>query len=140
MLTIKFWKKCWPNRIKEVIGSLVDFDHRGFMENRRISANIRMIIDTMNHANEEDLDSLLVLIDFEKCFDKIEFQAIFGALEYFGFGDNFVSMVKTMYTDFSACIQNFGNFSEYFSVTRSVHQGGPNSSFSIFTMCRTTGN
>ena len=55
-------------------------------------------------------------------------------MDYFGFGTKFIDVVKTTYTEFSACIQNNGYFSSYFPVTRSVHQGGPNSSF-LFLLC-----
>ena len=73
-------------------------------------------------------------IDFEKCFDRIEHQCIYGALEFFGFGNNFIRMVQTTYNEFSACVQCNGNFSPYFNVTCSVHQGGPNSSY-LFLLC-----
>ena len=104
------------------------------MSLRRISSNIRKLADLMKITEETRTLAVIVSVDFLKCFDMIEFQAIFGALDYFGFGPNFIQMIRTTYTDFSACVQNIGYFSEYFNVSRSVHQGGPNSSF-LFLIC-----
>ena len=38
-------------------------------------------------------------IDFEKAFDKIEWNFIFKTLEYFKFGDKFMNYVKLLYND-----------------------------------------
>ena len=68
-------------------------------------------------------------MDFSKCFDRIEIQAILGALSYFGFKQSYIQWTRMIYTDPIACISNNGHFSEYFSVSRSVKQGGPNSAY-----------
>ena len=130
----KTMEKVLANRIKTVIGDIINRDQRGFMASHRISSNIRKLADLMQITDNRDEEAVILLVDYLKCFDMIEFPMIFRSLEYFGFGDNFISMVKTTYNDFAACIQNNSNFSEYFKVTRSVHQGGPNSSF-LFLIC-----
>ena len=130
----KLLEKVLANRIKTVIRDVVHMDQKGFMSERKIATNIRSILDLVKITNEEDQEALLLQIDFEKCFDKISFEAIFGALDYFGFGDKFIKMVRTTYNQFTACIQNNGHFSQYFQINRSVHQGGPNSSF-LFLLC-----
>ena len=104
------------------------------MSNRRISANIRKIFDIISIMEGRKQDGVICSIDFEKAFDKLEFQAIFGALEYFGYGPNLINMVKTTYTGFTASVQNNGFFSAKISIDRGVHQGGPNSSF-LFLLC-----
>ena len=130
----KILEKALANRMKIVMNSIINTEQTGFMKGLRISTNIRKVLDLMTFADEQKLESLLMLIDFEKCFDKIEFQAIFGALDFFSFGDKFIAMIKTTYNQFQACVQNNGCFSKYFDVTCSVHQGGPNSS-SLFLVC-----
>ena len=130
----KLVEKALANRIKTIIHTIVSRDQQGFMANRRISTNIRKILDLMDVANEDNLEAVVLSIDFQKCFDLIEFSAIFNSLEFFGFGDRFISMIKTTYSEFTACVQNNGHFSEYFKVLRGVHQGGPNSSY-LFLIC-----
>ena len=62
-------------------------------------------------------------IDFQSCFDRIEHQAIYGALKYFGFGDTYVSWVKLFFSKFTLYTQNFGMISEGFDKTRGANQG-----------------
>ena len=64
----------------------------------------------------------------------MEFQAIFGALEFFGYGSKIINMIKTTYTNFTASVLNNGYFSKNIRIERGVHQGGPNSSF-LFLHC-----
>ena len=59
----------------------------------------------------------------DKCFDRISYAGIYGALRYFNFGETFIQWVSLFYTDFQVCTQNFGFFSDFFSKGRSVNQG-----------------
>ena len=62
-------------------------------------------------------------VDFEKCFDHIEYLAILGSLRYFGFQENFLKWVNILITDFQLCTQNNGECSECFEPTRAMKQG-----------------
>ena len=125
----KILEKALANRIKIHIEKLISMEQRGFMKNRRIAANIRRIFDLIQHSEENNLDNVIISVDFLKCFDRIEFEGIFGSLKFFGFGMNYINMIRTTYNEFTAVVQNNGHFSEPISINRGVHQGGPNSSF-----------
>ena len=55
------------------------------MKNRRAAVNIRKMFDLITYAEQNDLEALILSLDFEKCFDKISFKAIFGSLHFFYF-------------------------------------------------------
>ena len=130
----KIFEKIIANRIQPVLEKIIHRNQRGFMKNRRISTNIRLIFDLLCHASENEIEAFLLSVDFSKCFDKIEYSAIFGALRFFGFGPRIVQWTKVLYTDFQAVVQNNGYRSRKFNISRSVHQGGPCSSF-FFLLC-----
>ena len=94
------------------------------MKGRNISCNIRRILDIIQFAEEEDLPGLIISLDFEKCFDRIEVSSLIGALAYFNFGESFIKWTKLIYSRPIACVTNNGYFSNYFNVERSVKQGG----------------
>ena len=104
------------------------------MKSQRISSNIYKVLQMIRRYKDQDQEGLIISVDFQKCFNQIESEAIYGALEFFGFGKKFVSNIKTMYSNISACIQNNGNFSQPFDIYRGVQQGPPNSSY-IFLLC-----
>ena len=36
--------------------------------------------EVIKYAKQHDIEGLMLSLDFEKCFDKIEFEAIYGSL------------------------------------------------------------
>ena len=76
------------------------------MKDRRISVNIRKMLDIMHHAEKDDLDSnwcslstlLSVLINVVLTF-------LHGSLEFFGFGTMVREWTKILYHDYSVRIQ-----------------------------------
>ena len=125
----KFIEKILANRLKPALDAIISMDQKGFMANRRIHCNIRRIFELMQIADNEDLPGLIVSLDFEKCFDRIETNSLIKALQYFGVQESYIQWTKLIYNGAMACVINNGYFSEYFNVTRSVKQGGPNSAY-----------
>ena len=130
----KILEKVLANRLKETMESIINHDQKGSMKNRRISANICKVFDIIKHANDHKINAVICSVDFEKCFDKIEFTAIEGALRFFGYGEQMIHMVKTTFYNFSVVVQNNGFFSKTIKLERGVHQGGPISSY-LFLIC-----
>ena len=121
----KIIEKMLANRIVPQLEQIIHTDQKGFIPNRKISHNIRKIIDVINQI--EDEPGLIVQIDFQKAFDKCEHDAVLGSLDFFNFPDYIIKWVKILYQNFKVRVQNNGFMSEAIPIKRSVHQGGPNS-------------
>ena len=114
----KIVEKTLANRMKPVLNDTIHSDQTGFLPNRRISHNIRKIFDIILIADEEQLEAIILSLDFEKCFDRIEHHAINNTLQYYGFGPNFIQWTSILYNQFTACLINNGSISEWFSPSR----------------------
>ena len=125
----KFVEKCLANRLRPVLNEIIDEDQKGFLAGRNISCNIRRVLDTIQHTDSEELDGLIIQIDFMKCFDRVEIHALIDAMKYFEFGDSFIKWTKMIYNQPQACVTNNGYFTPWFQVSRSVKQGGPCSAY-----------
>ena len=68
---------------------------------------------------------LVILLDFEKAFDSLEWSFISKSLEFFGFGEYIIYWFQTLYKNVESCVQNNGHLSERFVVRRGVRQGDP---------------
>jgi len=79
----------------------------------------------MEFTVNENIPGMLIFIDFQKAFDSLEWDFIFGCLEAFNFGPDFSQWVKTFYKNIQSCVINNGNVSDYFSLGRGVRQGDP---------------
>ena len=120
----KIIEKAIANKMVPALEHIIHQDQRGFMKNRRISVNIRKMLDIMHQAQKEDLEAVVLSLDFVKCFDKCSFQILFGSLDYFGFGEVVKVWTKILYSNFTVRVQNNGHFSDLIRIQKGVHQGG----------------
>ena len=102
----KIAAKSIANRIKKFLPNIINNDQTGFLKNRFIGENIRLIESIINHTNMERIQGLLLFVDFEKAFDSIEWSFIEKTLRHFNFGTSLVSWVKLFYTNISSCVLN----------------------------------
>ena len=130
----KIATKSIASRIRKVLPKIINNDQTGFMKNRFIGENIRLIDSLINFTNKEQIPGLLLFIDFEKAFDSLEWSFIHKTLQYYNFGKSLMTWIKLFYTDISSSIQNNGWASEFFTLHRGVRQGCPLSPY-LFILC-----
>ena len=120
----KIIEKVIAMKMVPALTQIINKDQRGFMKDRRISVNIRKMLDILYITEVEDLEAVVLSMDFVKCFDKCSFSILHGSLVFFGFGDIIKKWTKILYKDFTVKIQNNGYFSSPIEIHKGVHQGG----------------
>ena len=120
----KIIEKAVADKMLPALEHIINKDQRGFMKDRRISVNIRKMLDITQEAERDDLEAVVLSLDFVKCFDKCSFSILHGSLDYFQFGKIIKDWTQILYKDFTVKIQNNGNFSESIEIKKGVHQGG----------------
>ena len=68
----KIIAKCLALRLKKVLPEIISNDQTGFLPGRYIGENIRLVLDMADYTNITNLPGLMLLADFEKAFDKLE--------------------------------------------------------------------
>ena len=68
----KIATKCIAMRLEKVLPEVINRDQTGYVKNRFIGENIRLISDVMEFYEEKNLPGMLLFIDFEKGFDSLE--------------------------------------------------------------------
>ena len=71
------------NRLKPFLEKIINEDQTGFISNRYIGENTRLIYDLMFYTEKYTIPGLLLLIDFEKAFDSISRTLISNVLYLF---------------------------------------------------------
>ena len=130
----KIATKAIAGRIKMTLNNLIARDQTGFLKNRYIGENIRLILDMIEICHNRKIPGLIFFLDFEKAFDSVEWSFLYKALEYFNFGPMLRHWVEAFYTDVSCCTINNGHTSRFFSLERGMRQGCPLSPY-LFIIC-----
>ena len=88
----------------------------------------------MQYAKENNIKSLLLLVDFENAFDCVPHAFIEKWLDFFGLSSGSVKGINILTNSFYANTVHAGNISVPFLLGRDTKQGDPISSL-LFIMC-----
>ena len=130
----KIGSTCIANRLKNVLPSLINEDQTGFMKNRYIGDNIRLVYDLINYLQAKNKPGLLICLDFEKAFDSLSWKFMFRVLKAFGCGPGFCRWIETFYNNIKSTVLVNGSPTSWFQVHRGCRQGDPISPY-LFIMC-----
>jgi len=117
--------KTLAGRIQSVLTHIIRHNQTGFVEGRNILDNVFMAQEALGWAEESEQNLVLLLLDFEKAFDRIEWGFLFTALAKLGFSGTWVSWVGSLYQTASSTIKVNGAIRPDFQLARSVRQGCP---------------
>ena len=95
----KIATKIIANRIKKVLGKIININQTGFIKGRFIGENVRTLLDVIEQVNNNNEEGIIFFSDFQKAFDTISRQFMEVTLQKFNFGPIFIKWVKTLYTD-----------------------------------------
>lgn len=119
----KLITKLMARRLEKFLPQLIKPDQTGFIKNRYSSDNIRRLFAIINHVNSHNIPSILLSLDAEKAFDRVEWNYLFSALSKFNLGSNFLKWIKTIYLQPKAMVSTNGIRSQQFNLSRATRQG-----------------
>lgn len=103
----------------------LELNQNGYIKNRFIGYNIRLIQDVIDISEKNNYDACILFLDFSKAFDTIEWEFMFKSLEKFSFGVCFINWVKTLYNDFRGSVINNNWLTGSYKISRGIRQGCP---------------
>ena len=121
----KIATKCIAKRLEKVLPTLINSDQTGYIKNRFIGENVRLISDVIELYEKKQLPGMLLLIDFEKAFDSLEWKYLSKVPELMNFGTMFQNWIHTSYSNVTSCVINNGIASDFFLLQRGLRQGCP---------------
>ena len=121
----KILTKVLASRLKKVLPHIINEDQSGFISGRYIGENTRLFIDVLNYCRINETPGIALSIDFEKAFDKVEWDFLYFVMQKFGFNEDFIRWIRVLYTDIEGCVINNGFSSNVFPIECGVRQGCP---------------
>ena len=119
----KIASACVAKRMKKFMPKLISETQSGFIKGRYIGECSRLIYDLLDKSEKSNIPGTLLLLDFEKAFDSLEWNFITKTLEFLGFGQYIISFFTSLYSDISSCILNNGHFTDFFNISIGLRQG-----------------
>jgi len=112
-------------QLQTFLPSIIRPNQTGFVEGRCILDNTFLAQEAQDWAEESNQDLVLLLLDFEKAFDRIEWSFLFEALAKLGFYSQWILWVSSLYKSASSAIKLNGVEGSTFPLGKSVRQGCP---------------
>ena len=104
----KILAKTIAKRIEPFLPKLIHSDQTGFVKDRYIGQNIRLLSDLMEYTDVKKISGILLFIDFEKAFDSVEWIFIMNSLELFNFGPSIRKWFSILYNNVETAVMNAG--------------------------------
>ena len=79
-----------------------------------------MIDDITNYVDEEDQEEIIVFVDQEKAYDRVEWGWVNHVLKGFNFGSKCCGLIQMLFKNAKTCIKTNGFISRFFSLSWSA--------------------
>jgi retron-type reverse transcriptase len=124
-MALKIITKLLANRLQKVIIPLIHKNQYGFIKTRNIQDCLAWAFEYLDICHKSKKEVVIIKIDFEKAFDKVEFSAITYMLKHLGFNPIFINWIKMILESASTSIILNGVPGKKIICRRGVRQGDP---------------
>lgn len=105
-------------RLETILPELIDEDQTGFIKSRQTHDNIRRTLHLIDKIERENKTAVLLSLDAEKAFDRVNWEFLYQTLDRFGFNKHFVNIIRSLYQLPTAKIKINGSLSPSFNLQR----------------------
>lgn len=95
-LPLKIITKLMANRAQKIITSIIHQNQYGFIKGRNIHDCLGFAFEYIHLCHQSRKPVIILKLDFEKAFDKIEYNAIIAMLKAKGFGPRWINWVNNI--------------------------------------------
>jgi hypothetical protein len=121
----KLMTKAYSLRLMKVAPSLIHPDQAGFMKGRKIEDQVKLAKFLLNYAEVAEEDGIIIALDQEKAYDRINHNYLMRVLRHMRFPPRFYNTIANLYSNAKTVVIINGMLSDPYIVLRGVRQGDP---------------
>ena len=122
-LTSKIMSRIIHTRLSNALDEKLRNEQAGFRKGKSCSDHIFTLRQILEQSHEFNSPVYANFVDFRKAFDSIHRDSLWKILLHYGVPEKLVSVIKLLYTDFSAQVLCEGELTDAFQVKTGVKQG-----------------
>lgn len=111
--------------MKDIVPDLIDTDQTGFVKHRHNQDNVQRAVHLINQMKNNDKESIVISLDAEKAFDSVRWEYLYLVLKHFGFNEQVIGCLNSLYHSPNARIKINGTLSNTVNLERGCRQGRP---------------
>ena len=124
-VSFKIFTKVTTNRVTAVAHKVIRPTQTAFMPGRHILEGVVILHETIHELHRKKLDGVLLKIDFEKAYDKVNWSFLQQALRMKGFHPTWCEWIKKITSRGSVGIRVNDDIGHYFQTLKGLRQGDP---------------
>ena len=121
----KIYAKALALRLTDHLNKWIGKEQKGFVNGRYILYAIIALWEGVDYAHHSRQDILFVKIDYDKAYDRIEWDFLLQALNDMGLGPKYRSFIQTLLGNARARVSVSGHLTQPISLSKSIRQGCP---------------
>lgn len=122
---IRLFAKVLARRLDTLMTHLMHYDQTGFIKSRLASDNVRRLLHVIEGSASILTPCAVLSVDDEKAFDSLEWHYHWQVLHHIGFGAQYISMIKVLYSSLIARVLIGSTYSDNIFIYRGTRQRCP---------------
>jgi len=131
---VKIITKAITLKLNPILDSIISPTQTAYVPKRQVSDNTFLLDKIIQLANKTEENLFILSLDAQKAFDSVDHEYMYRTLKSFGFGDEFIATIRTIYNDLTASVLVNGFKTKVLALLRGVKQGDA-LSCALFILC-----